>query len=91
MKKVPGNFVEMARKRMKNIDICLTIKQMRCPSLEDFLIGGFVASPFASEIIALKKSKREEIFQTVQKSISDYIDDHGLAAPMECYVVSATK
>ena len=24
-------------------------------------------------------------------SIINYVDDHGLAAPMECYVVSATK
>ncbi len=75
----------------KNIDVCLVIRQMRYPSLEDFLIGGFVASPFANEILALTKSKREEMFQAVQNSISDYIDDRGLAAPMECYVVSATK
>ncbi len=75
----------------KNIDISLVIRQMRYPSPEDFLIGGFAASPFANEILALSKSKREEMFLAVQKSISDYIDDHGLAAPMECYVVSATK
>jgi ubiquinone/menaquinone biosynthesis C-methylase UbiE len=75
----------------KNVDICLAIKQMCYSPFEDFLIGGFVASPFANDILALKKSKREEMFQTIQKSITDYIDDHGLAAPMECYVVSATK
>jgi hypothetical protein len=75
----------------KNIDICLAIKQMRYFPLEDFLIGGFVASPFANDILALKKSKREEMFQTIHKSISDYVDDHGLAVPMECYIVSAKK
>jgi len=75
----------------KNIDICLIIKQMRCSPLEDFLIGGFVASPFANDILALEKSKREKMFQMIQNSISNYIDDHGLAAPMECYVVSAIK
>jgi len=75
----------------KNIDICLAIKQMRYSPLEDFIIGGFVASPFANDVLALEKSKRDKMFQTIQNSISDYIDDHGLAAPMECYVISAIK
>lgn len=75
----------------KNIDICLMIKQMRYSSLEDFLVGGFAASPFANDILALEKSKREKMFQMIQNSISNYIDDHGLAAPMECYVASAIK
>jgi len=64
---------------------------MRYSPVEEFLIGGFVASPFANDILALEEPKREEMFQTISKSISNYTDDHGLAAPMECYVVSATK
>jgi ubiquinone/menaquinone biosynthesis C-methylase UbiE len=75
----------------KHIDICLTIKQMRYSPLEDFLIGSFVASPFANDILELKESTREEMFRKIHTSILDYVDDHGLAAPMECYVVSAKK
>lgn len=75
----------------KNIIISLIIKQMRFSPLEDFLVGGFIASPYANDILALEDSKREEMFQMIHNSVSDYIDDHGLAAPMECYVVSATK
>ncbi|MCP4020411.1 MAG: methyltransferase domain-containing protein [Desulfobacteraceae bacterium] len=75
----------------KNIDIRLVIKQMRYSPVDDFLIGGFCASPFADDILALKESKREKMFQTIKNSLSDYIDDHGLAAPMECYVISAIK
>jgi len=75
----------------KNIDICLVVKQMRYSPFEEFLFGGLAASPFANDILALEKLKREEMFQTIIKSISNYIDDHGLAAPMECYAVSATK
>lgn len=75
----------------KDIDICLIIKQMRYSPIEEFLIGGFVASPFGYDILALEESKRQEMFQTLKKSISNYIDDHGLAAPMECLVISATK
>ncbi len=59
--------------------------------LEKFLIGGFVASPFSNDILALEESTRKEMFQAICKSISNYIDDDGLAAPMECYVVTAKK
>ncbi|NNG02154.1 MAG: methyltransferase domain-containing protein [Desulfobacteraceae bacterium] len=74
----------------KEIDIRLTIKQMRYSPFEDFLVGGFLASPFAHDILALGASKREEMFRVIKKSISNYIDDHGLAAPMEALVVSAS-
>jgi ubiquinone/menaquinone biosynthesis C-methylase UbiE len=75
----------------KNTEICIVIKQMRCSSLADFLFGGVSASPFANDIFELKESKRKEMFQSIYESISDYMDDRGLAAPMESYVVSATK
>lgn len=77
--------------RFKNIKIRLVIKQMRYPSLEEFLCGSFLSSPFANDIFALEEIKREEMFQAIHKSILNYIDDDGLAAPMESYVVSATK
>lgn len=75
----------------KKIEICLTIKQMRYSPFEEFLNGSLVASPFSNDILALEESKRLEMFETIKKSILDYIDDQGLAAPMECLVVSATK
>ncbi|MCP4104017.1 MAG: methyltransferase domain-containing protein [Desulfobacteraceae bacterium] len=74
----------------KNTDISLIIKQMRYSPVEDFLVGGFAASPFANDILALEESKRGMMLQIIQDSVSGYIDDHGLAAPMECFVVSAT-
>lgn len=33
----------------------------------------------------------DAMFQTILESISDYIDDYGLAAPMESYVVTGLK
>ena len=74
-----------------NIEILLAIKQMRYSPLTDFLIGSLAASPFGNDIFELKNSKRDEMFQSIHGSIINYVDDHGLAAPMECYVVSATK
>ena len=75
----------------KRIVIRLIIKQMRYDPVAEFLIGGFVASPFAPEIVSLPKDKRTAMFQTILESVSKYIDDRGLAAPMESYVVSGVK
>ena len=74
-----------------NIEICIVIKQMRCPSLSDFLFGSVSASPFAGDVFKLDNSKREEMVRSISESVSEYIDDHGLAAPMESYLVSAAK
>ena len=75
----------------KNIKIRLEIKQMRYSPFLEFLIGGLAASPFGNAILELRESIREEMFQSIQESISDYTDDHGLAAPMECHIVSAER
>jgi ubiquinone/menaquinone biosynthesis C-methylase UbiE len=69
----------------------LVIKQMRCPSLTEFFYGGMTASPFAEAIMALDDSVRTEMLQTIESSISHYIDDDGLAAPMESHVLTARK
>ena len=75
----------------KNVKIRIVIRQMRYSPLEEFLFGSLSASPFANDILALEGTVRDEMFQEIRNSISNYIDDDGLAAPMECYVVSATK
>lgn len=75
----------------KNIQIRFVIMQMRYSPFEEFLIGGIAASPFAHDILTLEETRREKMFKAIRKSISNYIDDDGLAAPMECFVVSVTK
>ncbi len=88
----PENIREMFENTgFKDINIRLVIKQMRYKSLDEFLYGGLAASPFAKDILALDESKRNEMFLMIKESISDYIDDYGLAAPMESYVVSAVR
>lgn len=74
-----------------DVNIRLVIKQMRYPSVQDFFYGGLAASPFAEAVLAMNASKRNAMFQEVETALTDYIDDGGLAAPMECYVVSVRK
>ena len=73
------------------VEISIVIKQMHYPDLSDFLFGGVSASPFATDIFQLKASKRREMYQSIYGAVSEYMDDHGLAAPMESYIVSAAK
>ena len=75
----------------KRITIRIVIRQMRYSPLEEFVLGSFFASPFANDMVALEEMAREEMLLAIRKSIANYMDDDGLAAPMESYVVSATK
>ena len=75
----------------RNIHIRLVIKQMRSPSLEEFFYGGMAASPFAGAILALDDTIRNKMLQSIEEPLLNYIDDDGLAAPMECYVMTARK
>lgn len=39
----------------------------------------------------MKESKREDMLLEIYNSNQDYIDDNGLAAPMESYIINAKK
>ena len=80
-----------AKAGLENIHIRLVIKQMQVPALEDFFWGGMAASPFAESVLALNDKIQNEMLQSIQNSLLDYIDDDGLTAPMESYVLTARK
>jgi len=74
-----------------SININIVIKQMSYSPFEEFVVGGMMATPFFQEIQAMPSSLREEMFSDIYDSNQDYIDDDGLAAPTECYIVNAKK
>lgn len=73
----------------REINIRLVIKQMQSPCIDDFLGAGLSASPFAADIAALPESRREQMFGVIREAMAEYMDDHGLAAPMGALVVTA--
>lgn len=75
--------------RFREVDIRLVIKQMHCPNIDDFLTAGISAAPFAKDIAALPESRRKEMFKMILAASTDYMDDHGLVAPMAALLVSA--
>jgi SAM-dependent methyltransferase len=75
----------------RNVHVRLDVKISRYPSLEEFVPGYMAATPMASAVAAMTGEERTRMVREVIQSLRDYMDDGGLAAPMECYVVTAEK
>jgi ubiquinone/menaquinone biosynthesis C-methylase UbiE len=67
----------------------LVVKQMRYPSLAEYLPGWVAASPMAGAVAALDDARRTLLFEGLQTALRPYVDDTGLAVPMECHVLVA--
>jgi ubiquinone/menaquinone biosynthesis C-methylase UbiE len=69
--------------------IRLVVKQMRFHSLAEYLPGYLAASPMAGAIAAMEDARRTALFEDLLTELQPYIDDTGLAVPMECLVLVA--
>jgi ubiquinone/menaquinone biosynthesis C-methylase UbiE len=67
----------------------LVVKLMRAPSLAEYLPGFIAATPMAEAVAAMHEAARTAMFQELQSRLRPYVDDTGLAVPMECHVVVA--
>ena len=72
-----------------DVHISLAVQLLRYGSLEEFLPGYLTATPMAGEVAALDDATRTTMFDEITTALQPYMDDDGLAAPMECYVVTA--
>jgi len=75
----------------QDIRIRLEVQVARFPSFDEFLPGYISIFPFAAKIAAMEIEEREKMFSDITKSLQVYTDDYGLAAPMECHVITAHK
>ncbi len=73
------------------VHITIVVKQMRFSPFDEFVMGGMMASPFFKDIQEMPAADREAFLLEMALSNQDYLDDDGLAAPMESYIVSAEK
>ena len=72
-----------------HVHVSLTVLLMRYPSLDEFIPGYLEATPVAAAVAALDASSRAALFHDIAKRLAPYVDDDGLAAPMECHVATA--
>ncbi|MFT4563904.1 MAG: SAM-dependent methyltransferase, partial [Gammaproteobacteria bacterium] len=73
----------------KNIRVTLDIRMVRFPSVEAFFNCYTGGSPLASHAADL--DNREQLISEAADQLSPYIDDDGLAFPIEGLIVTANK
>jgi hypothetical protein len=64
---------------------------MRHPSAAEMTAGFMQATPVAAQFKALSDDKRTAFVGHVSERLSAYIDDGGLAAPLENHFLTATR
>ena len=72
-----------------NVRISIRSRLIRYPSLPEFVIGYVSGSPMAGAVSALRESARTAMIEQVCNLLRDYVDDDGMAAPWEAYIVTA--
>jgi SAM-dependent methyltransferase len=73
----------------REVHVRLEVKMGRYPSIEEFVPGFLSASPLANTVSAMPDVDRKAMVRDVLQPLRSYIDNDGLAAPMECNVVMA--
>lgn len=74
-----------------DVHVRLTIRLIRYTPLEDFIPGYLAATPMAGAVAAMDDAARTAMFCEITTALQPYVDDDGLAAPMECHVVTARR
>lgn len=75
----------------RTIRIRIESQMIRYPSLDEFVPGYLSATPVAGIVAKLDQPTRAAILQEVKTSLQPYVDDDGLAAPIEAHVLVANQ
>ena len=71
------------------VHIRIASNLLRFPSLERYVLGYLAATPVAARVASMDESGRTAMVHEVAEALQTYVDDDGLAAPIETYVVVA--
>jgi hypothetical protein len=71
------------------VRIRIDSQMIRYPSLKEFVSGYLSATPVAQVAATLDEPTRVAILREIETSLQAYVDDEGLAAPIEAHVVVA--
>jgi ubiquinone/menaquinone biosynthesis C-methylase UbiE len=75
----------------RDVHIQIAIKVCRHPSLQELVPGYLAATPAADTIAALDDRVQAAVVQDVEAALQVYMDDDGLAVPLDFRVVTAQK
>jgi len=64
---------------------------MRYPLVERFVVGWVSGAPITTQFLALPEERRQAFIDQFAERLASYVDDDGLAVPMENHFLTATK
>jgi hypothetical protein len=73
----------------RTVHLRIESRLTRYPALEALVPGFLAATPAAAALAALAPTTRTALFREVTTRVQAYVDDDGLAVPMEAHVVVA--
>jgi ubiquinone/menaquinone biosynthesis C-methylase UbiE len=71
------------------VHVRITTNLLRFPSLEQYVLGYLAATPIAARVASMGDQGRSAVVSEVAEALQAYIDDDGLAAPVENHIVVA--
>ena len=74
-----------------NVRIRFEHRTLRYPVTARLVAGFMGATPVTAQFMALADDRKQAFVAHVVESLADYVDDSGLAAPMENHFLTATK
>lgn len=72
-----------------DISVTIGVDSVRYPSIEEFVRREAASSPFAERVAEIDRELREDLVRSVEDPLMPYVDDHGIIAPMESYLVTS--
>jgi ubiquinone/menaquinone biosynthesis C-methylase UbiE len=71
------------------VHIRITTNLLLFPSLERYVLGYLAATPIAARLASMDESSRTAMVREVAEALRTYVDDDGLAAPIETHAIVA--
>jgi SAM-dependent methyltransferase len=71
------------------VHIRIATNLLRFPSLERYVLGYLAATPVAARVASMDERSRTAMVREVAEALHTYVDDDGLAAPIETHVAVA--
>lgn len=74
-----------------DIDVRIVVNEVRYPSVEEFVRREAASSPLAGPLSALDHDQHAALVAHLEQRLAPYLDDVGMAFPMETHIVTARK
>ena len=81
----------VAGARFKDISVRPDAKVLRYPSPDEFLLRYVAGSPLAAAMAGADEAARSALLAEVAERLQSYVDEHGMAFPIESNIVTAHR